>query len=466
VQTLRQAQKKGPIYVSVKLEFPVPHGKRQYAQYMELSRVAMRMQTSGWRVDLAKVEEHRKKAVERQRRMAEIFSDLSHIPASAMGVDGQTAQVKGYFWDVLHVPVVSVDRKTRKPKLDAAALLAYASEFEDPRIVKSAAALYGYRKAGKTLAFCAEYAGSGGRIHPSYNVTGTKGSRWSCSKPNIQQLPSKTTLFDFGNGPEVIAASMKDCLVADEGFVLVDADWAALELYLQTYIAGAKHLVREIECDGDLHIYNARIMFGEKLIPTDATKKTHKLYRNAAKLAFGFAYNASDHVAQVHKTMKGFLPSITEPMCKRMREAYFRHHPEFPTWQKKSVRSIEDLGYIDTPIMGRRLYLPANTRGFNQALNSQCQITGGDLANASILELEKTLRWEEGEQIRAQVHDCFVLQTRPEWVLETAQKLVAAMTQPVEIYGLTAKFVAEPAWGLDWGNMRDIKTWPGSMPGT
>lgn len=438
----------------MRLEFPVPRGREQYAQYMQLARVAMEMQQAGWRVDLQAVQEHRAAAEKRQARMREIFQSLSSV--ANMGVDGQTAEVKAYFWDTLGVPVVSIDRKTRRPKLDAAALLAYASEFEDTRIVQSAASLYGYRKAGKTLAFCAEYEASKGRVHPAYNVTGTKGSRWSCSAPNIQQLPSKTTRFDFGDGPEDIAVSMKNILLADEGYILVDADWAALELYLQTYIAGAKHLVREIQTGGDLHMYNARIMFGEKLIPPDANKKTHKLYRNAAKLAFGFAYNASDNVAQVHKTMKGFLPSITEQMCKRMRQAYFAHHKEFPLWQARTKRSVDEKGYVDTPILGRRLYLPANMRGYNQALNSQCQITGGDLANAAILSLRERLKWEEGEQIRAQVHDCFVLQTRPKWAEATARRLVEAMTQPVEIYGLTATFVAEPAWGRDWGHMRDF----------
>ena len=441
--------------MSAKLEFPVPRGREQYAQYMELSRVAMEMQMAGWKVDLEKVAHHRALAEARQKRLGDIFKNLSGI--ADLGKDGQGNEIKRFFWDTLHLPVVSVDRKTKKPKLDAAALLAYASEYSEPRIVQSAAALYGFRKAGKTISFCSEYRDSGGRIHPSYNVTGTKGSRWSCSKPNIQQLPSKTTLFDFGDGPEVIAASMKDCLVPDDGFVLVDADWAALELYLQTYIAGAKNLVKVIEEDGDLHMYNARVMFGESIVPHNASKKTHKLYRNVSKLAFGFAYNASDHVAQVHKTMKGFIPDITEPMCKRMRSAYFKHHAEFPHWQARTKKSVDELGYVDTPLLGRRLYLPASMRGYNQALNSQCQITGGDLANLAIIELRKHMRWEEGEQIRAQVHDCFVVQTRPEWIKETAAKLVAAMTQPVDIYGLKAKFVAEPAWGTDWGNMKELK---------
>jgi DNA polymerase-1 len=438
----------------MKLEFPVPRGREQYDQYMKLAHVAMEMTTAGWATDPKRLEKHREDARQRQHRMRQIFSKISKC--DNLGADGQTREVKDVFWQTFGVPVVSVDRKTKRPKLDAAALLEYAGGAYGSEVAMASAALYGFRKAGKTIGFASDYLAATGRIHPSYNVTGTKGSRWSCSGPNIQQLPSKTVLYDFGDGPEPVAVSMKDVLVADEGYVLVDADWAALELYLQTYIAGAAHLVREIREGGDLHIYNARVMFGSKIVPADATKKSHKLYRNMAKLAFGFAYNASDHVSQVHKTLKGFMPTITEAATKRMRAAYFKHHPEFPRWQQRTIENVERLGFVDTPLLGRRLYLPANSRGFNQALNSQCQITGGDLANAAILSLRETLRWDQGEQIRAQVHDCFVLQTRPEWAEETAAKLVAAMTAPIEIYGLTAKFVAEPAWGTDWGNMKDF----------
>jgi DNA polymerase-1 len=438
----------------MKIEFPVPRGREQYDQYMRLAHVAMEMTTAGWRVDDDALRVHRMAAMRRQARMREIFADLTGC--KNLGVDGQTQEVKDVFWTRFGLPHVSVDTKTRRPKLDAAALLEYASGDYGPSEARAAAALYGYRKSGKSLAFAAEYLSAGGRIHPSYNVTGTKGSRWSCSQPNIQQLPSKTVNYDFGDGPEPVALSMKDVLVPDEGFILVDADWAALELYLQTYIAGASHLVQQIESGGDLHIYNARVMFGDRVVPEGSTKKSHKLYRNMAKLAFGFAYNASDHVGQVHKTLKGFMPSITEAAVKRMRTAYFKHHPEFPRWQKRTVENVRQLGYVDTPLLGRRLYLPDNLRGHNQALNSQCQITGGDLANAAILSLRKSLDWGAGEQIRAQVHDCFVLQTRPEWAEQTASKLVEAMTAPVQIYGLTAKFVAEPAWGRNWGSMRDF----------
>lgn len=440
--------------MSVNLQFPVPNGRAQFQQYMKLSHIATEMKSAGWRIDRERLVQHKADAMARQKRMKTIFSNLACI--SDIGKDGQTQAVKIFFWNTLGVPVVSVDRKTKKPKLDAAALLAYATEYDDECTQKSAAALYGYRKAGKTIAFCDEYLSAGKRVHATWNVTGTKGSRWSCTGPNLQQLPSRSLCYDFGDGSEDIAVSLKDVLIADEGFVLVDADWAALELYLQTYIAKIRKLITCIQSSQDLHMYNARVMFGEKLIPFSATKKTHKAYRNAAKLAFGFAYNASDSITQVHKTMKGMFPEITEKTVQTLRKRYFAHHPEVPAWQKKTIKQIDAHGYIDTPLMERRLYLPASMRGYNTALNAQCQILGGDIANAAILHLYPRLRWNEGEQIRAQVHDSFVLQTRPEWVHETAAKLVEAMTLPHEVNGVTTQLVAEPGTGYSWGNMDSL----------
>lgn len=440
--------------MSVHIEFPVPNGKDQYQQYMTLSRISTEMKTSGWRIDRNRLLRHKDEALKRQKRLSVIFSTLACT--QDIGKDGQTQAVKDYFWQTLGVPVVSVDRKTKKAKLDAAALLAYATEYDDERIQKSAASLYGYRKAGKTIAFCDEYLSAGERVHATFNVTGTKGSRWSCSGPNLQQLPSRGLTYDFGNGMEDIAVSMKDVLVADKGFVLVDADWAALELYLQTYIAKIKKLITCIQNGTDLHLYNARVMFGEYIVPFDATKTTHKAYRNAAKLAFGFAYNASDSITQVHKTMKGMFPEITEKTVQTLRKRYFAHHPEIPAWQKQSIEKIKKHGYIDTPLMARRLYLPPTMRGFNQSLNSQCQILGGDIANAAIIHLRGLLRWDQGEQIRAQVHDSFVLQTRPEWVHETAQKLVEAMTLPHMVNGTKTALVAEPATGDNWKDMNPL----------
>lgn len=437
-----------------KFSFPVPGGAQQYVQYKKLNLIALRMTQAGWRVDRKRLAHHHQAAIKRQQKYGGKFTRITGV--ANLGQDGQTNEVKSWFWEVKKVPVVSVDRHTRKPKLDAVALLTYASEAKDEEVQRASVFLYGYRKAGKTLGFCKAY--NVDRVYPRFNVTGTKGSRWSSSEPNIQQCPSKDVADPFEDGA-LVAVSLKDIFVPDDGFILIDADYAALELYLQTYIAGASKLIEAISHGDDLHMLNARILFGPKLVPADATKKTHKLERDVAKLAFGFAYNASEHVTQVYKQMRGKMPQLTERIVATLRNRYFQAHPEFMRWQEATKQKIDTLGYVDTPLLQRRLYLEGSMRGYNQGLNSQCQITGGDLINTALCGLYDELRWDEGECIRAQVHDSLVLQTRPEWVKETAAKLVKHMAAPVTIFGRECKFVAEPAAGLDWKNLKDIELW-------
>lgn len=441
------------------MQFPVPRGAEQFAQYMELARIALRMQQTGWRVDRDRLKQHLQDAKDRQTKYGAKFAEITGI--KELGKDGQLQVIKDWFWLEKKVPVVSIDRKTKKPKLDAAALLTYATESEDEAVQKASVYLYGYRRGGKTISFCEDYlerSAADGRVHPSFNVIGTKGSRWSSSGPNIQQLPSKDVKDPWEKGAYV-AVSLKDICVADEGYVILDADYAALELYLQTYIAGAAKLLTAITEGRDLHLLNAGILFGTDRVPATATKDTHKIYREVSKLAYGFAYNASDHIAQVHKQMKGKIPELTEADVQEFRKRYFGGHPEFPGWQRSTMEQVKAEGYISTPLMDRRLYVENSMRGFNQALNGQAQITGGDLMNFAIIGLYGELRWAEGEQIRAQVHDSLVLQTRPEWVPETAEKLVRHMTSPVQIYGRLCRFVAEPGVGDNWSAMKDVDKW-------
>jgi DNA polymerase-1 len=443
-------------------EFPVKNGKAQYEQYKQLSALGAEMQTAGWAVDREACQEHLKEATETHAKYLGMFAELSKL--EGLEKDCQSQQVRNFFWVDLGVPVVSRDKKTKKPKLDGPALVEYAHEHPDQHVRKCAAALYALRRNFKKMGYMNEYleaSAKDGRVHPSWNPTGTKTGRWSCSSPNMQQVSSRSPEFDFqdGAGPVPLLKGYKDCFIADEGFVLLDADYAALELYLQTYIASEPKLIEYIRQGKDLHIINARVMMGPRVVPKDANKKTHKQAREVGKLAYGFAYNATENVTQVAKQMRQKINTINEEVAKIMRKAYFREYPAFPRWQQWTIKEINEKGYIETPLMNRRLYLPANPRGYNQALNGQNQITGADRVNLAALDLRPKLAWEAGEQLRGQIHDSLVTQCRPERVEAVAPLLVASMTFPVWINGVEALFVAEPGVGYNWADMIDVKDW-------
>lgn len=94
-------------------------------------------------------------------------------------------------------------------------------------------ALIGLSKVGKILtSFIPSFKqavlkGDGlGWLHANFNLNGTVSGRLSCSKPNLQQIPSGS---DFGK-------LIKSCFKAPKGWVFAGADFASLEDRINTLL--------------------------------------------------------------------------------------------------------------------------------------------------------------------------------------------------------------------------------------
>lgn len=445
----------------LKLEFPAPGSLKRYEELKKLADLAGRMQVRGWMVDRDAVRGHLERARGRQEYCRQLFEELTGI--ADLGKDGQKQDVKDFFWNDLKAPPVSFDKHSKEKKLDSSALVTYAQDedYKDTDLPRAAALLYGYRKNGKAIGFCEEYleaSAEDGCIHPRWNVIGAKTGRASCREPNVQQLSGRSPTFKLDGKNEVtVVESMKNILVARPGHKLVGADYSALELYLQAYLMGAKKLIQWMVEGKDLHIENAKAVLLEFNLPADASKTTHKLEREVAKLFFGFAYGDGDDVEQVYKQMKGKMPSIRKPLVELWRKRYFDFHPEYPAWREQNRQMLRRQGFIELPLSQRRLYLAANGRGFNQAHNAGPQGTGADRVNMALLDLDARLRWNDGDGLLAMVHDSIIAECREGEEQRVAKDLVHCMTYPVTINGYEARFVAEPDCGQTWETMKELK---------
>lgn len=439
------------------LAFPVINGRAQYAQYLQLAKIAVHMQRTGWRISKPRAEAHRDAAVIRAKALKDEIITLTGLDPGDSGLGPQWVT---YFLKTLGLPPVSFDKHTRRPQLNAAALLTYANDWEDPDVKAQARALYLYRKNTKLLnAFLYPLLENpGDRIHPAFNVAGTKGARWSASKPNIQQISRDVT-----EGKSVLIPSFKDVFIADEGCVLIKADYSALELRLIAYVTASARLIDWIDRGVDPHIENALALFGLPRLASEAEmQRQYKAERTAAKpCMYGLSYNRSDNVDQLWKQLKQIpqFKNITVAEVKKLRSLFFKTQPEILAWQDRTQRQIEDCGYIEAPVLLRRLYLQKNTRGYNMGNNFQMQTTGGDLINRAIIDLYPLLNWESGEQIRAQVHDELVLQAPQDKALEVANKIEECMGAPIQFGEVTARFPAETSIGYDWKNTVKKEEW-------
>lgn len=465
---------------------PEPRAHERYVNLMQLMRVAEKMTELGWRIDLVALERHRRKAVERVEKFLKMFLAQTKLCATDLGAagSGATNAVRDWFWIDQGAPHVVFAKLTGKPQFSSECLIVYSQQFPNERFGKAAAALYGLRKNKKLLEFCETYrvlSQRDHRIHFSMNPAGTQTGRWTSStrlrlpmpdgsrvtySGNVQQVPSKTPMFDFGEGKEPLVDSLRDIFVPDDGCVLLKCDFNALELRLIAYIHGAKKLISWIDGGEDTHIQNALGIFRELGLPADAKQikpavtEMQKLINDARDAAKPMAYAVSYQMASprgrnsyptLYKTLSKIFPTITQEMTDIYASRFFELHPEIRDGQAKIRAQIERDGYTTNSIDGRRLYYPSNPRGQNQALNFHMQSTGAALINRALLRLSPQLDWRR-QAVRAQVHDELVLHCPLKDLDKIADMVEACMGEPAQLGETLAGVPAEADPGFNWGH--------------
>lgn len=105
-----------------------------------------------------------------------------------------------------------------------------------------------FRKYDKLCQFCElvdDINPVTGRIHASFNQNGTKSGRFSCSDPNLQQIPARTKE----------AKEFRGLFRPREGYKFVGADLAGIELAILAYCSGEDILLEAINTDKDVHCF-------------------------------------------------------------------------------------------------------------------------------------------------------------------------------------------------------------------
>ena len=455
---------------------PAPGAHARYQSLLQLLDITERIRERGWLVDAQRLHAHESISRERAAKFQQMFIAQTDLAPCALGAShtGATHAVRDWFWITQGAPHVLFDKRTKRPQFNTETLIIYATDYAHLGFGRAAASLYGLRKNRKVLEFCQSYkqlSRVNGRIHFSFNPAGTQTGRWTSStklrvvnidgtrstySANAQQVPSKTPKFDFGEGPETLVDSLRDVFIADPGCVLLKADYEALELRLIAYVYGAKKIIDAINEGRDTHMMNAEAVFSEMQLDF-ASQATRKAARNCAKtLAYAVSYQMHDErgggkYPTLFKALKKEFPTMVEQQANIYAERFFELHPEIKRGQSSVRKRVDALGYNELTIDGRRLYYPATMRGYNQALNFPMQGTGGALTNRALIELDKTLDWDGGEQVRAQVHDELVVQAPLTSYLEVAERMKTCMERPAQLGAVYAGIPVSCSVGYSWG---------------
>ena len=248
-----------------------------------------------------------------------------------------------------------------------------------------------------------------GRVHTHFEQTATATGRLSSTEPNLQNIPVRTAL-----GREIRRA-----FVAEDGCLLVDADYSQIELRVLAHISGDETMIQAFRAGEDIHARTAAEVYG---VPLEAV--TQQMRSACKAVNFGIVYGISDfalakNIGVTRAEARGFI------------DRYFERYSGVRAYMDAAVQSAREKGYAET-LMGRRRYLPEinsgnfNVRSFGErcAMNSPIQGTAADIIKLAMIRVADALK-AAGMRSRLilQVHDELILEA-PKDEAAQAQRLL------------------------------------------
>ena len=275
--------------------------------------------------------------------------------------------------------------------------------------------------------------GPDGRVRTSFQMTVTATGRLSSTEPNLQNIPTRTEL-----GSEV-----RRMFSADEGKVLVDADYSQIELRLLAHISGDEAMREAFLSGEDFHTVTAAHVFGVEI-----ENVTSAMRRAAKAVNFGIVYGISAF------SLSQDL-GVTVAESKAYMDAYFDRFPGVKRYMENVVETARADGYVET-LMHRRRDLPEikasnhNMRAFGErvALNMPVQGTAADIIKLAMVRVFERLKREGLDaKLIMQVHDELIVEC-PESEVERVKRLLAEEMEGA--YILSVPLTAEAHSGKNW----------------
>jgi DNA polymerase I len=276
-----------------------------------------------------------------------------------------------------------------------------------------------------------------GRVHTSYNQTGSVTGRIASSDPNLQNIPIRTEL----------GRQVRQAFIAEDGKVLLSVDYSQVELRIAAHMSNDQAMLAAFRADQDIHTATAAAILGK---PLDKVTKTER--RNAKAINFGLLYGMSPY---------GLTRSsdLTLAEAEDFVEAYFKQFPGVKNYLDNMRRLAAKQGYVET-LLGRRRYFPGLKSGGNpatrareerEAINAPIQGTAADIMKIAMIRVAGALKENElNGRMLLQVHDELVLEC-PQKELKKTAKIVRTMME--NAYNLVIPLKTEARHGPNWGDL-------------
>lgn len=244
-----------------------------------------------------------------------------------------------------------------------------------------------------------------GRIHPSFFQMGAVSGRFSCRSPNLQQIPR--------------SKEFRQCFVAEEGNVLVVADFSQIELRVMAEMCGDEAMIRAYQEGRDLHRLTAHLI---TRAPLDRVTPQDRQIGKA--LNFGLIYGMSARSFRGY-AMINYGVSMSYNDAKRFRERFFNAYPQLRAHHERvqaRLKQRKRFDEMETRTLSGRRRVWRDRPTFHELLNIPVQGTSADITKRAMILIYPDLREISGRMV-AQVHDEIVVEV-PERFADDARALL------------------------------------------
>ncbi|MFO7881707.1 MAG: DNA polymerase I [Kosmotogaceae bacterium] len=249
-----------------------------------------------------------------------------------------------------------------------------------------------------------------GRIHTTYNQTGTGTGRLSSSNPNMQNLPIR----------DIEGKEIRECVVPQEsGWKIISADYSQIELRILAHFSKDDELIRAFKENRDVHSLTASRLYGT--MPDSVTNEMRKVGK---MVNFAIIYGISPYGLASRL-------NVSTKEAGNMISNYFSAYPDVRKFIHNTIKNAKKDGYVKS-YFGRRRDIPHfrttnKTRiqeGERIAINAPIQGTAADIMKLAMIKVHRMKKDNKLKSIPIlQVHDELVYEVSEDEV-ETMSKIL------------------------------------------
>jgi DNA polymerase-1 len=388
------------------------------------------MERDGVKLDVAALDGLEAEA---QKEMAALHKQALKAAGRDFNVNSPSQLAEVLFTDLGLKPL----KKTKTGfSTDSDVLEALADEHELPGLILEHRQLA--KLSGTYLQALPKLVAADGRVHSTWNQTGTATGRISSLDPNLQNIPVRS---------EVGKRIRHAFVAAKRGDSILAADYSQIELRVLAHYCGDPVLKKAFQTGRDIHTETAARMFH-----VDSAKVTKDMRSRAKVINFGVLYGMG-----AFRISREFGVPLREG--KAFLDDYFGQFPTVRDFLERCKQDARDHGFASTLLKRRRPIPEINSanrvmreQGERVATNLPIQGTAADLMKLAMLAVDALLKKKKARtRILMQVHDELVFELAKEEADSLPPLIQKAMEQAMK---LDVPVQVEMGQGRSWADAK------------